>query len=117
MAPTTAAISASGTSGWRLFSRRKRLHRKPTARWAGVRGEAVARTLIEHAGERRASYGELAARAGSPNAARAVGTVMANNEVPIIIPCHRIIKSGGAIGAYGWGVSKKIWLLEHEGAI
>ena len=63
------------------------------------------------------SYADLAYRAGSPAAVRAAGSACAKNKVAVIIPCHRIIKSGGAIGAYGWGVDKKVWLLEHEGAI
>jgi methylated-DNA-[protein]-cysteine S-methyltransferase len=63
------------------------------------------------------SYADLAYRAGSPAAVRAAGSACAKNKIAIIIPCHRIIKSGGAIGAYGWGVNKKIWLLEHEGAL
>ena len=46
------------------------------------------------------SYGELAARVGSPNAARAVGSVMSSNEIPIIIPCHRVLASGGRIGGF-----------------
>ena len=61
------------------------------------------------------SYADLAYRAGSPAAVRAAGSACAKNKIAVIIPCHRIIKSGGAIGAYGWGVGKKIWLLEHEG--
>ena len=62
------------------------------------------------------SYGELAARAGSPNAARAVGTVMANNDVPIIIPCHRVLASGGRIGGFSapQGIDLKRRLLELE---
>ena len=62
------------------------------------------------------SYGELAARAGSPNAARAVGTVMANNNVPIIIPCHRVLASGGKIGGFSapQGIDLKRRLLELE---
>lgn len=62
------------------------------------------------------SYGELAARAGSPNAARAVGTVMANNDVPILIPCHRVLASGGRIGGFSapQGVELKCRLLELE---
>lgn len=63
------------------------------------------------------SYADLAYRAGSPAAVRAAGSACAKNKVALVIPCHRIIKSGGAIGAYGWGVEKKVWLLEHEGAI
>ena len=62
------------------------------------------------------SYGELAARAGSPRAARAVGTVMSNNEVPIIIPCHRVLASGGRIGGFSapQGIDLKQRLLELE---
>lgn len=63
------------------------------------------------------SYADLAYRAGSPAAVRAAGSACAKNKIAVIIPCHRIIKSGGAIGAYGWGVNKKIWLLKHEGAL
>lgn len=62
------------------------------------------------------SYGELAAWAGSPNAARAVGTVMATNEVPIIIPCHRVLASGGKIGGFSapQGIDLKRRLLDLE---
>ena len=63
------------------------------------------------------SYADLAHRAGSPAAVRAAGSACAKNKIAVIIPCHRIVKTGGAIGAYGWGVKKKIWLLEHENAI
>ena len=63
------------------------------------------------------SYSDLAYRAGSPAAVRAAGSACAKNKIALIIPCHRIIKTGGAIGAYGWGVNKKAWLLEHEGAL
>ncbi len=63
------------------------------------------------------SYSDLAHRAGSPAAVRAAGSACAKNKIAIIIPCHRIIKTGGAIGAYGWGVNKKLWLLQHEGAL
>ena len=63
------------------------------------------------------SYSDLAYRAGRPAAVRAAGSACAKNKIALIIPCHRIIKTGGAIGAYGWGVNKKAWLLEHEGAL
>jgi methylated-DNA-[protein]-cysteine S-methyltransferase len=63
------------------------------------------------------SYADLAYRAGSPAAVRAAGSACAKNKIAIIIPCHRIIKSDGSIGAYGWGVNMKLWLLRHEGAI
>ncbi|MCM2263712.1 MAG: methylated-DNA--[protein]-cysteine S-methyltransferase [Desulfuromonadales bacterium] len=62
------------------------------------------------------SYGELAARVGSPRAARAVGQVMAANPLPIIIPCHRVVASHGLTGGYsgGGGLRTKRWLLEWE---
>ncbi len=63
------------------------------------------------------SYSDLAHRTGSSAAVRAAGSACAKNKIAIIIPCHRIIKTGGAIGAYGWGVNKKLWLLQHEGAL
>ena len=61
------------------------------------------------------SYGELADRCGSPKAARAVGSAMRNNRVMLIIPCHRVIKSDGALGEYSWGgCIVKEWLLNQE---
>jgi len=64
------------------------------------------------------SYGELAEMAGAPGAARAVGTTMATNPVPLVIPCHRVVASGGRIGGYGGGlhgVATKRALLAREG--
>ena len=68
-------------------------------------------------GETR-SYGWLANRAGRPNAARAVGQTMARNPVPLVIPCHRVVRSDGRVGHYGLGGSEhKRRLLLVEGAI
>ncbi len=61
------------------------------------------------------SYGELAEAVGHPGAARAVGTAMANNPVPLILPCHRVLASGGALGGYGGGLDMKRALLRMEG--
>jgi methylated-DNA-[protein]-cysteine S-methyltransferase len=63
------------------------------------------------------SYGELAEVVGHPGAARAVGTAMARNPVPIIVPCHRVLASGGGLGGYGGGLEMKKALLRLEGAI
>ncbi|XP_046304794.1 methylated-DNA--protein-cysteine methyltransferase isoform X4 [Marmota monax] len=62
------------------------------------------------------SYQQLAALAGNPRAARAVGGAMRSNPVPILIPCHRVVCSGGALGNYTGGRSVKEWLLAHEAA-
>jgi len=64
------------------------------------------------------SYGELAAMAGRPRAARAVGGAMRNNPLPFVIPCHRVVAAGHKIGGYGGGrnaIALKRALLEREG--
>ena len=63
------------------------------------------------------TYSEVAAGIGSPRAARAVGNAVAANPIPVVIPCHRVLRAGGAIGKYGGGVERKRFLLELEGAI
>lgn len=63
------------------------------------------------------TYGTLAARAGRPRAARAVGTVMNRNPVPIVLPCHRVVGSTGSLVGYGGGLERKRTLLELEGAL
>ncbi len=77
---------------------------------------AVWTTLCEVPAGRTVTYGELARRAGYPGAARAVGGAMARNPIPIIIPCHRVIGTGGSLQGYGMGLWRKRWLLDHEGA-
>jgi methylated-DNA-[protein]-cysteine S-methyltransferase len=63
------------------------------------------------------SYGELASRTGSPGAARAVGSAMAANPLPVVIPCHRVVASDGKLGGYSGGLINKKKLLELEGAL
>ena len=63
------------------------------------------------------TYSEVAAGIGSPRAARAVGNAVAANPIPVVIPCHRVLRAGGAVGKYGGGVGRKRFLLELEGAI
>lgn len=63
-----------------------------------------------------ASYGQLAAETGNPRAARAVGTALGHNPMPIVIPCHRVLRAGGALGGYTGGTWRKQRLLELEGA-
>jgi methylated-DNA-[protein]-cysteine S-methyltransferase len=63
------------------------------------------------------TYGELAARAARPRAARAVGTVMNRNPLPIVLPCHRVIGANGKLVGYGGGLERKEALLRLEGAL
>jgi methylated-DNA-[protein]-cysteine S-methyltransferase len=62
------------------------------------------------------TYGALAQRVGRPRAARAVGTVMNRNRVPIVLPCHRVVGSSGDLTGYAGGLDRKMTLLELEGA-
>jgi methylated-DNA-[protein]-cysteine S-methyltransferase len=61
------------------------------------------------------SYAELARRIGHPRAARAVGNALGANPIPIVVPCHRVLHSGGGLGGYGGGVDRKEFLLTLEG--
>ena len=63
------------------------------------------------------SYGQVAARAGSPRGSRAAGNALGSNPIPIVIPCHRVLRAGGALGGYGGGLERKRALLSLEGAI
>ena len=63
------------------------------------------------------SYADLAKRAGSADAVRAAGTACAKNAIAIVVPCHRVVKTGGALGNYAYGLEVKEWLLRHEGAL
>jgi methylated-DNA-[protein]-cysteine S-methyltransferase len=63
------------------------------------------------------SYAEVAAEAGSPRGSRAAGNALGSNPIPIVIPCHRVLRTGGALGGYGGGLDRKRWLLQLEGAL
>jgi O-6-methylguanine DNA methyltransferase len=74
----------------------------------------VYQTLLRVPAGRVISYGELAKRAGYPGAARAVGTAMKKNRLPIAVACHRVIRSDGSLGQYSSGIQWKRCLLKHE---
>jgi methylated-DNA-[protein]-cysteine S-methyltransferase len=61
-----------------------------------------------------ASYGDLAVGVGTPRGARAVGNALGSNPIPVVVPCHRVVRTGGAIGGYGGGLPRKRWLLALE---
>jgi AraC family transcriptional regulator of adaptative response/methylated-DNA-[protein]-cysteine methyltransferase len=63
---------------------------------------------------RTRSYGEVAAAIGKPGAARAVGHACATNPVPLVVPCHRVVRGDGGLGGYGLGIARKKKLLEQE---
>ncbi|MBM6594264.1 methylated-DNA--[protein]-cysteine S-methyltransferase [Microvirga pudoricolor] len=63
------------------------------------------------------SYGELARRIGRPSAVRAVGLANGANPIGVVVPCHRVIGSDGALTGYGGGIERKRWLLAHESAL
>jgi methylated-DNA-[protein]-cysteine S-methyltransferase len=63
------------------------------------------------------TYGALALRLDAPNAMRAVGHANGSNPISVVVPCHRLIGANGALVKYGGGLSRKRWLLEHEGVV
>jgi methylated-DNA-[protein]-cysteine S-methyltransferase len=87
--------------------------------WAlvGSFGRRVLRVTAEIPYGGVLSYAEVAADAGSPRGSRAAGNALGANPIPIVIPCHRVLRSGGALGGYGGGIERKRWLLELEGAL
>jgi methylated-DNA-[protein]-cysteine S-methyltransferase len=60
------------------------------------------------------TYGQIAALLGRPNAARAIGSANALNPISLVVPCHRLVGSTGALTGYGGGIERKRWLLAHE---
>ncbi len=81
----------------------------------GPFAESVLRETMNIPFGKLVSYRSLAALAGSPAAARAVGNAMSRNPVPIVVPCHRVVHSDGTIGGYTGGLAIKRRLLELEG--
>jgi methylated-DNA-[protein]-cysteine S-methyltransferase len=75
--------------------------------WAALRGIPSGQT---------STYGALAQKIGAPKAVRAVGAANGANPVSIVLPCHRVIGSNSRLTGYGGGLSRKRWLLTHEGA-
>jgi methylated-DNA-[protein]-cysteine S-methyltransferase len=63
------------------------------------------------------TYKEVAGRAGSPRGSRAAGSALGSNPIPIVVPCHRVLRVGGALGGYAGGLDRKRLLLELEGAL
>jgi methylated-DNA-[protein]-cysteine S-methyltransferase len=100
------------------FSGRRRQFELPLD-WTlvGAFGRRVLRAASEIPYGGVLSYGEVAADAGSPRGSRAAGNALGSNPIPIVVPCHRVLRSGGALGGYGGGLERKRFLLELEGAL
>ena len=64
-----------------------------------------------------ATYREVATRAGSPRGMRAAGNALGSNPVPIVVPCHRVVYTGGGLGGYTGGLNRKVALLRLEGVL
>jgi methylated-DNA-[protein]-cysteine S-methyltransferase len=80
-------------------------------------GRTVLNRLVSDVGYgRTASYGQVAGLVGNPRAGRAVGTACATNPLPIVVPCHRVVRAGGGLGGYLGGKTAKRALLELEAA-
>jgi methylated-DNA-[protein]-cysteine S-methyltransferase len=60
------------------------------------------------------TYAELAAKSGRPDAVRAAASACARNAVALFVPCHRVVRTGGGLGGFRWGLEAKAWLLDHE---
>lgn len=63
------------------------------------------------------TYTALAQRLGKPQAVRAVASACAANPLAVLVPCHRVVRSDGGLGGYRWGLARKQWLLQAEGAV
>jgi methylated-DNA-[protein]-cysteine S-methyltransferase len=81
----------------------------------GFRRDAL-KALVEVPYGETVTYSELATSAGSPRAHRAAGSACGSNPIPIVVPCHRVVRTGGGLGGYGGGLDVKEFLLELEGS-
>jgi methylated-DNA-[protein]-cysteine S-methyltransferase len=96
---------------------RSRFEIEPDVRTLPAYNQRVLAELARVEYGRTTTYGTLAAQSGNPRAARAVGTVMNRNPVPIVLPCHRVVGANGSLTGYAGGLERKEQLLRLEGAI
>lgn len=97
--------------------RRRRFDVEPDLRSVAPYHRAVLDELARVEYGTTTTYGALAALTGKPRAARAVGTLMNRNPVPIVLPCHRVVGASGSLTGYGGGLDRKAYLLRLEGAL
>jgi methylated-DNA-[protein]-cysteine S-methyltransferase len=87
--------------------------------WSLVRGfaQGVLRATARVPFGSVTSYRQMAEAAGSPRASRAAGNALGSNPIPIVVPCHRVLHSGGGLGGYAGGLDRKRYLLALEGSL
>ena len=97
--------------------RRRHFDLEPDVRFLPAYNQAVLEALARVEYGTTTTYGTLAALTGNPRAARAVGTVMNRNPLPIVLPCHRVVGASGSLTGYAGGLDRKEALLRLEGAL
>jgi methylated-DNA-[protein]-cysteine S-methyltransferase len=87
--------------------------------WSLTRGFAadVLRQTARIPFGKTSTYAEVAGKAGSPRAVRAAGNALGSNPMPVVVPCHRVLRTGGALGGYTGGPERKEFLLRLEGVL
>ena len=87
--------------------------------WALVRGFArrVLRATAAIPYGKVSNYASVAARAGSARGSRAAGNALGSNPIPVVVPCHRVLRTGGGLGGYAGGLERKEFLLRLEGGL
>ena len=97
--------------------RRRRFDLEPDLRGLSPYNQKVLAELARVQYGHTTTYGTLAALTGNPRAARAVGTIMNRNPIPIVLPCHRVVGASGSLTGYAGGLERKEQLLRLEGAL
>jgi len=92
---------------------RRKKHRRTSTRH--INNQSVYNLVSNIPLGKVATYGQLASSLGNPRAARGIGKILNKNPRPIIVPCHRVVRSDGHIGGYMYGKERKISLLLNEG--
>ncbi|MCA1832525.1 MAG: methylated-DNA--[protein]-cysteine S-methyltransferase [Actinomycetota bacterium] len=114
--PAVAELTTELTAYFAGANNRVRLPKGLRLDWQGVNGftKRVYDVVAQIPSGDTWSYGEVAAAAGKPGAARAVGRAMATNPFPIFVPCHRVVRSDGSLGGFGGGLAMKERMLGFE---
>jgi len=126
-APTVASVASDASQAWldqaaqqltHYFAGHRQHFDLPLDLSIGTAfQQSVWHALLDISRGQTESYGALAARVGRPSAARAVGAAVGRNPISIIVPCHRVVGSNGALTGYAGGLERKVALLQLEGCL